>query len=168
MRQPGKEAKGRIAVGAAARKNGRDAGIGKSKELRRGNEPGRGKSRKAGKEQVQREGKQGERKRAEQDDRVFKALANRDRRSILDAIREGPLSTGEICDRFLDLDRCTVMLHLRILVAAELVIPLRRGRIRLNHLNIAPIQGIFRRWIQEYARPSADLLEHLRRRLETT
>ena len=50
---------------------------------------------------------------ADQDDLVFKALAGADRRKILDLLRDGPMTTGEIDKRLPSLDRTTVMQHLR-------------------------------------------------------
>jgi DNA-binding transcriptional ArsR family regulator len=102
----------------------------------------------------------------DRDDHVFKALANADRRAILDYLRKAPRSTKAICQLLPELDRCTVMLHLRILESAELIMSQRQGRVRTNYLNIAPIQGIYRRWIREYAQPAAELLTALKRQLE--
>jgi DNA-binding transcriptional ArsR family regulator len=102
----------------------------------------------------------------DRDDHVFKALANADRRAILDYLRKAPRSTKAICQLLQKLDRCTVMLHLRILESAELIMSQRQGRVRTNYLNVAPIQGIYRRWIREYAQPAAELLTALKRQLE--
>ena len=100
-------------------------------------------------------------------DRVFKALSSDTRRRILDALRDDPQTTGTLCARFADLDRCTVMQHLRVLEEAELVIVQRVGRTRWNHLNPLPIQHIHDRWIGAYAAHSVALLDRLRRDLET-
>ena len=99
-------------------------------------------------------------------DRVFKALADPTRRRILDLLRDRRRTTGEVCARIPELDRCTVMLHLRVLEAADLVIARKEGRCRWNYLNIDPIHAIYRRWIQKYAEPSAALLAKLKRDLE--
>ncbi|MEM7283561.1 MAG: helix-turn-helix domain-containing protein [Pseudomonadota bacterium] len=104
--------------------------------------------------------------KVERDDHVFKALANTDRRRILDALRKGPLNTGEICALLPKLDRCTVMLHLRVLDQSELIIVKREGRCRWNYLNIAPIQGIYSRWIKDFAAPSAAALHRLKVTME--
>jgi len=100
------------------------------------------------------------------EDKIFKALADRTRRQILDFLRTKPRSTGEICDHIKDLDRCTVMLHLKVLEEADIVMVRREGRFRYNHLNIDPIQGIYRRWIKHYAEPTAHLLSQLKDDLE--
>lgn len=103
---------------------------------------------------------------SESDDRVFKAIANPDRRTILDAVRDQPLTTKEVCSALPHLDRTTVMLHLRVLEEAELVIVKRQGRYRWNYLNVAPIQQIYTRWIKDYAAPAAELLTRLKEDLE--
>jgi len=99
-------------------------------------------------------------------DRVFKALANPVRRSILDTLRDQPLTTGTLCEQFGELDRCTIMQHLRVLEAADLVIAERRGRERWNHLNPLPIHDIHERWIGPHARDAVARLARLKRTLE--
>jgi DNA-binding transcriptional ArsR family regulator len=102
----------------------------------------------------------------EQDDLVFKALSGKDRRRILDLLREGPMKTGDVHARLPHLDRTTVMQHLRVLENARLIISKKEGRCRWNYLDVGPIQSIFERWIEAYAAPSAGLLSRLRRDLE--
>ncbi|MEQ1830380.1 MAG: helix-turn-helix domain-containing protein [Pirellula sp.] len=94
----------------------------------------------------------------EREDRVFKALANRDRRAILDFVSEQPRSTGTVCELLPELDRCTVMLHLKILVQAELLIAKKVGRSKLHYFNAVPIQRVYERWIKRIAQPAAKLL----------
>jgi DNA-binding transcriptional ArsR family regulator len=95
------------------------------------------------------------------DDRVFKALASPVRRRILDALKAEPHTTGAVCDLFAELDRTTVLQHLRVLEAAELVTGRRVGRER--HLSLAPlpIKRIHDRWIDGYARAAVELLARL-------
>ena len=100
------------------------------------------------------------------DDLVFKALADRRRREILDLLREEPRTTGELCDRFRTLDRCTVMQHMRVLEKAGLIIVKRDGRLRCNYLNVLPIRELHNRWISKYAVGAIDLLARLKRDLE--
>jgi DNA-binding transcriptional ArsR family regulator len=102
-----------------------------------------------------------------QDDRVFKALAGSDRRRILDLLRNGPMTTGEICNRLGRLNRCTVMQHLGVLETAQLIIARKEGRQRWNHLDVSPIQRIHERWIESYAAPSASLLSKWKNDIES-
>lgn len=99
-------------------------------------------------------------------DVVFQALSDHRRRAILDILKDQPRTTGELCKRFSQLDRCTVMLHLRVLEAADLIIVKREGRNRWNYLNPLPIKEIHDRWISRYAGTAMDLLASLKRDLE--
>jgi DNA-binding transcriptional ArsR family regulator len=102
----------------------------------------------------------------DESDRVFKALSAVTRRDILDALKDKPQTTGELCARFPALDRCTVMQHLRILEGADLVIVKREGRERWNHLNPLPIKHIYDRWIGAYAGRAVEMLDRLKTDLE--
>jgi len=104
----------------------------------------------------------------EQQNRVFRALASPHRRSILDALRDQPLTTGMLCMQFSELDRCTVMQHLRVLAEADLIIVERRGRERWNHLNPLPIHAIHERWIGPHAERAVAMLARLKHDLEKT
>lgn len=97
------------------------------------------------------------------DDLVFKALAAPIRRRMLDSLREAPRTTGELCACFPELDRTTVLQHLKVLERAELVIGRRNGRER--HLTLAPlpIKRIHDRWIGAYAAAAVQLLDDLDR-----
>ena len=99
----------------------------------------------------------------DQDDAVFRALASPTRRGMLDVLKQSSCTTGELCAAFADLDRTTILQHLRVLEAAELVAGRKIGRER--HLAIAPlpIKRISDRWIGEYARAAVDLLDTLSR-----
>lgn len=98
-------------------------------------------------------------------DLVFKALADPRRRKILDLLKDEPKTTGEICDHFKKLDRCTVMQHLGVLAKSGLILAKREGRNRWNYLNSVPIREIYDRWINQYASPSVELLTKLSRDL---
>ena len=103
---------------------------------------------------------------AEQHDRIFKALSAGVRRQILDDLRDQPLTTGTLCAHFPDLDRCTVMQHLKVLEDADLVTVVRRGRERWNHLNPLPIHDIHERWIGPHAARAVGMLARLKVDLE--
>lgn len=102
----------------------------------------------------------------EQQNRVFKALASPHRRALLDVLRDQPLTTGALCSQFAELDRCTVMQHLKVLEEADLLIVERRGRERWNHLNPLPIHAIHERWIGPHAKAAVAGLARLKRDLE--
>ncbi len=70
------------------------------------------------------------------DDAVFKALANATRRRILDLLRAEPMTTGAVAEAFPDLDRTTVLQHIRVLERAEPLTGRRVGKTRV--LALAP------------------------------
>ena len=101
-----------------------------------------------------------------ENDLIFKALASPTRRRILDEIKDAPLTTGDLCERFPELDRCTVMQHLKVLEGAGLVVARREGRERWNHLDALPVHAIHERWIGPYAAYAASMLSRLRKQVE--
>jgi DNA-binding transcriptional ArsR family regulator len=104
--------------------------------------------------------------REEKHEIIFKALADGKRRAILDLLKDGPMTTGDICARFKNLDRCTVMQHLKVLETAELLFVKREGRVRWNYLNAVPIREIYTRWISGFADTAVDVLTKLKNDLE--
>jgi DNA-binding transcriptional ArsR family regulator len=85
---------------------------------------------------------------------------------MLDALRGGPLTTGQIAERFPELSRFAVMQHLGVLEAGNLIVPRRVGRTRFNHLNAIPIQQIHDRWVTRYQAHWAEALVDLKDELE--
>lgn len=79
-------------------------------------------------------------------DQVFKALGDYRRRMMLEILKEGPYTTGEICERFPEIDRCTVMQHLKVLEKAKLIRVEKVGKFRWNHLNLEPLKLSFEGW----------------------
>lgn len=102
----------------------------------------------------------------DQDDKVFRALGSPIRRQLLDALKDRPRTTGDLCKSFPRLNRCTVMQHLGVLEDAGLVVTRRTGRQRWNHLDAIPIKRIHDRWIGAYAAEAVDLLDRLKSDLE--
>jgi DNA-binding transcriptional ArsR family regulator len=99
---------------------------------------------------------------------AWRALASPIRRRMLDVLREGPCTTGELAAHFPHLSRFAVMQHLRVLEAGNLAGYKREGRQRLNYLNPVPIQQIFDRWVSRYQQPWLEALVGLKTQLETT
>ncbi|TCM22251.1 ArsR family transcriptional regulator [Novosphingobium sp. PhB165] len=82
---------------------------------------------------------------------------------MLDVLKERACTTGELCALMPELDRCTVMQHLKVLEQAGVLIVERRGRERWNHLDALPIHAIHERWIGPYAAYAASMLSRLNR-----
>jgi DNA-binding transcriptional ArsR family regulator len=102
----------------------------------------------------------------DKNDGIFKALGDSRRREILDLLKERGRTTGELVERFKQMDRCTVMQHLRVLEKADLIIVKREGRLRWNYINPLPIKELHDRWIGRYADGAVDLLSRMKREME--
>jgi len=102
------------------------------------------------------------------DDVVFRALADRTRRALLDELFAADGQTVQaLCDRHPEMTRFGVMKHLAVLEAANLVVARREGRTKRHFLNPIPIQQIGDRWIDKYARPFTRAMTDLQRQLES-
>ncbi|MFI5907626.1 ArsR/SmtB family transcription factor [Dactylosporangium sp. NPDC051541] len=101
------------------------------------------------------------------DDRVFKALADPTRRFLLDLLfaRDGR-TLSELEGQRPDMTRFGVMKHLKVLEEANLVVTRRRGREKLHFLNAVPIRQVHDRWIDKYTTDHARALLDLKHALE--
>ena len=98
---------------------------------------------------------------------MFKALADRSRRALLDALRERDGRTlGDLCAVVPGMSRFGVMKHLGVLEEAGLVVTHRVGRTKQHHLNPIPIRQLHDRWISRYAEPFGVAMLDLRDRVE--
>jgi DNA-binding transcriptional ArsR family regulator len=99
----------------------------------------------------------------DEQDAVFKALADSTRRALLDRlfVRDGLTLTELEAD--LDMTRFGVMKHLRILEQAHLIVTRRAGRNKHHYLNVVPIHD---RWIDKYTERQASALAGLKAELE--
>jgi DNA-binding transcriptional ArsR family regulator len=99
-------------------------------------------------------------------DQVFKALADPLRRALLDQLHQDNGQTlNQLC-RHLRITRQGVTKHLSLLIKADLVVPLWRGREKLHFLNPAPIKQISERWIDKHKAACLGALTDLDRALE--
>jgi uncharacterized protein YndB with AHSA1/START domain len=99
-------------------------------------------------------------------DEVFRALADPSRRRLLDSLNgHNGQTLRELCGE-LDMARQSVSKHLAVLVAANLVTTVRRGREKLHYLNAEPINAIADRWIDQYHRGRITALSALKSALE--
>ena len=95
-------------------------------------------------------------------DRIWKALADRKRRRMLDLLAVRPRTTGELALAFPKLSRFAVMKHLGVLEDAGLLVITRDGRQRWNALNPVPLQDELRRWVGKNEQMWADALLNIR------
>ena len=99
-------------------------------------------------------------------DAIFKAMADRTRRQLLDRLFEAPGQTlSDLCQG-LAMSRQSVSKHLGILEAAGLVVTEWRGREKHHFLNPMPIAELSDRWIDKYSKARTDAIVTLRRALE--
>lgn len=99
-------------------------------------------------------------------DKVFKALADPTRRSLLDELQRHDGQTLTELEQRLPITRFGVMKHLRVLEEAGLVLSRRSGREKLHFLNAVPIRLVHDRWVSKYAEPWAATLSNLKHRME--
>jgi DNA-binding transcriptional ArsR family regulator len=100
------------------------------------------------------------------DDGVFKALADPTRRHLLDRLFERDGRTLRELESELEMTRFGVMKHLRVLEEAGLVLTRRSGREKYHYLNPVPIRLIHDRWIDKYTELRVSALAELKFRLE--
>jgi DNA-binding transcriptional ArsR family regulator len=100
------------------------------------------------------------------DDKVFKALADPTRRFLLDQLFERDGRTLSELESSLEMSRFGVMKHLRLLEEAGLVVSQRRGREKLHFLNPVPIRLMHDRWIDKYTEHRLSALVNLKAELE--
>lgn len=99
-------------------------------------------------------------------DRVFKALADKSRRRLLDLLHlENGRTLGDLCQH-LDMSRQAVTKHLTVLEEANLVSVVWRGREKYHYLNPVPLHEIYERWIGKFERQKLRALSDLKRKLE--
>jgi DNA-binding transcriptional ArsR family regulator len=99
-------------------------------------------------------------------DPLFKALADPNRRRLLDLLYAHDGRTlSDLCAH-LDMTRQGVTQHLAVLEAVNLVASARRGREKLHFLNPVPLQDIYERWIAKFEKPRLKALARLKQRME--
>lgn len=79
---------------------------------------------------------------------VLQAIGDASRRTVLDALRDGPLTAGELADR-LPIARPGVSRHLRVLREAGLVAVEARAQFRVYSICAEPLAELDR-WLDGY------------------
>jgi DNA-binding transcriptional ArsR family regulator len=103
--------------------------------------------------------------RSENINPVLKAIADPNRRQILDLLAEEDLPVGRIAARF-KISRPAVIKHLRVLRSAKLISVRRCGRHRFQCLNAKPLQGVDA-WISRFESVWDESLQNLKKQVES-
>jgi DNA-binding transcriptional ArsR family regulator len=100
------------------------------------------------------------------EDAVFKALADPSRRKVLDLLAaSNGQSLGALCGH-LAMSRQSASQHIDVLIAANLVTTVRKGRERLHFINPVPIHDVYDRWVLKFERQRLRLLHDIKTQLE--
>lgn len=97
---------------------------------------------------------------------MFKALADDNRRKLLDLLHHHDGQTLSQLEAQFAMSRFGVMKHLQILEEAGLLTTQKVGREKFHYLNPVPIQHVYNRWVSKYAQPWTQALARLKDRLE--
>jgi DNA-binding transcriptional ArsR family regulator len=84
---------------------------------------------------------------------VFRALSDPTRREILELLRSGPRTSGEIADKF-STSWATISRHLSVLKDAELILAERNGQHIVYELNTTVFQDVVENLIK-WLRPGS-------------
>jgi len=86
--------------------------------------------------------------------RVFKALSDPTRRRVLQLLRRGPLSAGELADQF-EVSKPTMSAHFSVLLEADLIAAEKHGRTILYRLKLSVLEDALLAFAQTVGLPSA-------------
>jgi DNA-binding transcriptional ArsR family regulator len=99
-------------------------------------------------------------------DAVFKALADPNRRELLDRLlAKNGQTLNELCQG-IDMARQSVSQHLDVLEAANLISTQWHGREKLHYVNPVPIHEIYERWIRKYEQQRLTALHDFKTKIE--
>ena len=87
---------------------------------------------------------------------LFKALSDENRRKILDLLRNGDLTAGEIAEHF-EMSKAGISQHLSVLKNAELVYAIKRGQYVYYSLNSTVFQEVMKWIIQFHSKKEENL-----------
>lgn len=80
--------------------------------------------------------------------KIFKALASRTRRKILDMLKEKDMTAGEIAEHF-NMKKPSISHHLNILKNADLVSVEKRGQYMIYSINTTVFQDVLG-WVMKF------------------
>jgi len=85
---------------------------------------------------------------------VFKALSDPTRRRVLQLLQGGPMSAGEISDRF-DVSKPTMSAHFAVLKEADLVHAEKAGKSVIYHLKLTVLEEALLGFVHSFS-PGAE------------
>lgn len=105
-------------------------------------------------------------KEMEETDQVFKAMADPNRRKVLDLLYANNGQTlSSLCEQ-LDMQRQSATQHIEILIKANLVTVVWKGREKLHFINPVPIYEVYARWVRKFEENRLGFLHDLKTQLE--
>lgn len=81
--------------------------------------------------------------------KVFRALSDSTRRQVLQLLRKGPMSAGELCDQF-DVSKPTMSAHFAVLKEADLVHTEKAGKSVIYHLNLSVLEEVLLGFVHSF------------------
>ncbi|EOQ88795.1 DNA-binding helix-turn-helix protein [Leptospira yanagawae serovar Saopaulo str. Sao Paulo = ATCC 700523] len=99
-------------------------------------------------------------------DLVFKAMADPNRRKVLDLLfSKNGQTLSQLCEE-LDMQRQSATQHIEILINANLVSIVWKGREKLHFINPVPIYEVYERWVRKFEENRLSFLHDLKIQLE--
>ena len=100
-------------------------------------------------------------------DTIWRALANPQRRALLKALRGGPQTTTHLVEQLPAMTRFAVMKHISVLRDAGLVLTRDDGPRKMNSLNAVPLRLVYEELVDDYQDLWAQKLLNVKRRAES-
>jgi DNA-binding transcriptional ArsR family regulator len=85
--------------------------------------------------------------------KVFKALSDPTRRRVLQLLRKGPMSAGELSDQF-NVSKPTMSAHFAVLREADLVHAEKAGKSVIYHLQLTVLEDALLGFVQSFGKAS--------------
>lgn len=82
---------------------------------------------------------------------IFKALSDPTRRQVLQLLRRGPMSAGELSDQF-DVSKPTMSAHFAVLKAADLIHAEKAGKSIIYHLKLSVLEEALLGFVHSFGR----------------
>lgn len=99
---------------------------------------------------------------------IFKALSDPTRRQVLQLLRDGPMSAGELADHF-DVSKPTMSAHFAVLREANLIVAEKDGKSVIYHLQLSVLEEAWMGFAHTFGIGAARKSErsHIKRRAVT-